>query len=152
MDKKSCRLLFVCTGNTCRSPLAAALARRILGEKFTVSSAGLAAGEGGGASQYALQVGRELGVDLSAHAAVKVSLELLEAADWIIPMTREQERELCRRYPGMARKVKRLGAWGSLDEDVRDPWGGSLDSYRETARQLERLLRGLKKYLLENGC
>lgn len=152
MDKKGCRLLFVCTGNTCRSPMAAALARRLFDESIEISSAGLAAGEGGRASAHALQAGRELGADLSSHHTAQVSLALLEAADWIIPMTRAQETELCRRFPGMAKKVKRLGAWSDSDEDVADPWGGSLDSYRETARQLERLLQGLKTYLHENGC
>ena len=147
-----CKLLFVCTGNTCRSPLAEGLAKKIFDHSVTVRSAGLEAWEGSQASYQAIEVGKEFGVDLTGHRAFKVTFELLKEFDWIIPMTRIQERELQRRFPALANRVRCLGDWNDSKEDIQDPWGGSLESYRASAVQIEKLLRGVKLKLLKTGC
>ena len=141
------KLLFVCTGNTCRSPMAEALARKVLGDNFEVGSAGIAAWEGARATPEATMAMQEKGLDLSGHTARPVSAELLQEYDWIIPMTRAQEELLRKQFPAHAGKIRRLGAWGGQDVEVNDPWGGSLAGYQVCAERIQDLLKALKAEL-----
>lgn len=138
------KLLFVCTGNTCRSPMAEGLAREMFGDAVHVSSAGLEAWEGTEASSYALEVLKERNVDLSGHRSRKISAQLLAEVDWIIPMTQAQEMRLKLSFPQYSRKTRYLGDWGEHKCDVHDPWLGSLEIYRQTAQQISELLNALK--------
>lgn len=143
------RLLFVCTGNTCRSPMAEGLARKIFSPNIQVESAGLAAWEGDSASSQALEVLSEKGIDLTSHRARRVSREILAEADWIIPMTADQEKRLLAMFPEFNSQIKRLGAWSTQveDYDIIDPWGGSVQVYRKSAEDIEFLIREIKRYL-----
>jgi Protein-tyrosine-phosphatase len=127
--------------------MAEGLARKLLGDTIQVSSAGIDAWTGGEASPHALEVLAERDIDLSAHRARKVGRELLAEADWIIPMTRAQGDSLKRLFPQYANKLRCLGDWGEHKRDVQDPWGGSLDSYRRTAQEIEESLMVLKEKL-----
>lgn len=142
----SLKLLFICTGNTCRSPMAEGLARKIFGDAVQVSSAGLEAWEGAEVSSHALEVLREQSVDISRHRSRKIRTDLLADVDWIIPMTQVQEIGLKNNYPQYVQKTRYLGAWGESKRDVRDPWGGSLAVYRQTAQEIGELLNALKDY------
>lgn len=144
----SLKLLFVCTGNTCRSPIAEGLARRMLGDAVQVSSAGLEAWDGEEASTYAIEVLKEREIDGLSHRSRRIQVELLAEADWIIPMTKAQEDRIRRLFPQFTDKIRRLGDWGNVKRDVQDPWGGSLESYRQTAQEIETLLSQLKMELL----
>lgn len=141
------KILFVCTGNTCRSPMAEGLAREIFGEEIQVGSAGMAAWEGQEASAHALEVLKEQNLDLSGHRSRRISAELLRDIDWIIPMTKAQEEGIRRLFPEVAHKTRCLGHWGKNKREVCDPWGGSLETYRQTAQEIGELLRNLKDFL-----
>ncbi|MGB9791372.1 MAG: low molecular weight protein arginine phosphatase [Thermacetogeniaceae bacterium] len=116
------RILFVCTGNTCRSPMAEHIARRLLEEKglrgeIEVASAGLAALPGAPASAEARDVLRGMGIDLSGHQAVQLSRKQVEDADLIFTMTASQKRQLLELYPEARGKVFVLKEYGAKGRD-----------------------------------
>ena len=142
-------VVFVCTGNTCRSPLAMALAQRHRPCGTTFHSAGLQAVAGQPATEHARAVANERGVDLDAHRSRRLDGDLVRDADWIIGMTRLHVAWINARLSGSTSvRVGLLGRPGvdlsgrstPDDEEVADPFGASLDTYRKAADQIERLL------------
>ena len=123
------RILVLCTGNVCRSPLAAAMLAREFPDR-TLESAGLAALVGWPADPMTIESVAPLKLDLSAHRARQVTGAMCRAADLILVMERDQKIELSRRYPMVQGKVFRLGDAGAFD--VADPYRGPRRAY-ETA-------------------
>ena len=143
----SVKLLFVCTGNICRSPMAEAMAVKLFGDFVQAGSAGLAAFPGQSASDYALEVLNEQGIDFSGHSSRTMSAELAADADWIIPMTKDHAETLRRRFPECEHKIRCLGDWDGGNQDVDDPWGGSRETYRQALLEIEEHLGTLGKEL-----
>jgi protein-tyrosine-phosphatase len=136
------RVLFVCTGNTCRSPLAEAVARQLAGTRqvrdVDFSSAGTAAWEGAPASDGALLVGLERGLDLNGHRARQLTGELVAAADLILTMGPHHLERI--EALGGHGKAHLLTAYASSDRESRaisDPFGGDLEVYRTALDELE---------------
>ena len=137
------RVVFVCSGNTCRSPLAAAILRAAEGDA-EVQSAGLTAYEGSPAAESARRVARTRGLDLEHHRAQTLSPDLLRGAV-CLTMTRAQEAEVRRRFPEFEGSVVTVGAYaGRPDEDIEDPAGMGDLRYRETADRIAELLAAAK--------
>src|SRR5687767_11470084 len=139
-------VLIVCTGNTCRSPLAEALLRAALEQRgdVTVVSAGTGAWEGAPASEGAYLVGLEKGLDLSAHRAQMLTRELVQSADLILTMSRHHAARVAEL--GGAGRVHLLGEFAGrsgADAEVTDPFGGDLDEYREAYADLADLAAGV---------
>src|SRR6476619_4804339 len=132
------KLLFVCTGNTCRSPMAEAIARKITIERglhdVEVMSAGTSAWDGAPASDGALLVGMERGLDLSQHRAQTLTRELVQNADLVLAMgPHHLERIEALGGTGKAYLLTDFASRGKSQRPVNDPIGGELDLYRATA-------------------
>lgn len=159
-QRSACILLFVCTGNTCRSPLAEGLCKKLLaevvgcqpdelpGRGMRVLSAGLAAFSGAEASPEAVTVAKEHGVDLSRHASQPVTEELLRQADHIVTMTRSHACALEALLGADIAPPRLLMSDGT---DITDPMGGGDGEYRACAAQIWQALTAYLPVLREQG-
>lgn len=137
------RLLFVCTGNTCRSPLAAVIARRALAARglgqVTVASAGTGAWADAPASDGALLVALEHGLDLNSHRAQPLSAGLVAESDLVLTMGSSHLERV--ESLGGGGRAWLLGDYATgSSRTVSDPFGGDLAVYRETFDELEELI------------
>ncbi len=147
-DIATLRILFVCTGNTCRSPMAAGLARKILAERLgcemasledrriEIESAGTSGGWGGPAT-HAVTVMKKRGIDISDHESASLPLGQSLTSDYIFAMTAAHRAAILQAAPEAADRV-----WLVLgDQDIGDPIGGSEEEYERCASQIEEGLR-----------
>lgn len=146
MDKTS--FLLVCSGNTCRSPMAEGLLRRLLAEKlacradelgqkgYHVESAGTGASGGAPASPEAVDALRPRGIDISGHRSRPLSLEQINRADYIFTMTGRQFEAIRAMTPHVEPRLRMVD-----DTDIGDPIGGSQADYAQCADQIEQALR-----------
>lgn len=130
------KILFVCTGNTCRSPMAEGIFRKILSDKnidnIECSSAGLFAMTGDDAAQNAVKACERFGVDISSHRARRITAYILDETDKFVCMTKEHAASLSMYVP--SEKVLVLG------EGVSDPYGGNLEEYIICANSIKKAL------------
>jgi L-threonylcarbamoyladenylate synthase len=162
LEVASPTVLFVCTGNTCRSPMAAGFCRLGMADAhhivpaadapagesaddtlpYRVLSAGTNALDGKEADRLAVEVMREVGVDLTPHRTHGLSPADVDRADWIFTMTRRQRESILALMPTCSERVQLLSSRG---EDIPDPIAGSVEQYRRVRDKIASCLRDVVK-------
>lgn len=153
MPERPHHLLFVCTANICRSPMAAGLARRYATERgwdVQVDSAGVMGIQGRPADPLAVRVMAEIGVDITEHRSKGVDDALIAGSDWILVMELGHQMRLHREFSGAEGKVLMLGSFGGSHE-IRDPMGGWRWRFRSSRDQIRRCVEGFLDQLPPGG-
>lgn len=141
-------VIFICTANICRSPMATGLFRKIVGDtpEWRVESAGTWSIENQPAAIFSQEVLASRGIDISDHRSRSVSRELLAQFDLILTMEAGHKEALKIEFPEIAHRVYMLSEMVGAKYDITDPMGSSIDEFELTAVELEQIFeRGLPK-------
>ncbi|MEK7728686.1 MAG: low molecular weight protein arginine phosphatase [candidate division KSB1 bacterium] len=151
-ERRPYQILFVCSGNSCRSPMAEGLLRlklpQRLQDEVDVQSAGTLGIQGMAAAEYSVRVVREFGGDIGGHRSQGLSRKLVAASDLILAMAGEHVEHLRKHYPAYRENVFLLKSFAQTepleDPEIEDPIGSSLAIYRECGRliadEIDRVL------------
>jgi len=151
-------VLFVCTGNVCRSPMAEGLFRHAVkgrGE-YRVLSAGVGAVDGLPPSEHAVRALRELGIDISPLRSRMLSADLVRQADYIFGMTHSHVDAILLLYPQAAEKTFLLREFDetldSFENDIPDPIGGTIEVYHNCRDQIEQGIASMLKFIEQTSA
>ena len=147
------KLVFVCTGNTCRSPMAEGLLRNLLPADcgWEISSAGICAANGWPASENSVEALSEKGIDISGLTSQTLTPDRIAEADLLVTMTQGHRQAILEVAPKSEGKVFLLKSFGTAKcaADICDPIGGSLDVYRRVRDEIDAALPDLILTLME---
>ncbi|MEG6617451.1 low molecular weight protein arginine phosphatase [Peptococcaceae bacterium 1198_IL3148] len=150
------KILFVCTGNTCRSSMAAGLAKDIvkkrnLEQTIEIISAGTMAWPGSPATAQAVQALAEKNIDINDHQASMLTDELITTADLILTMTAGHRQQVLQKAPETEKKVYTLCQYAEEEGDIPDPYGQPLPVYQACAARLEQLITKALDKIINNA-
>ena len=131
------KIMFVCTGNTCRSPMAEAIAKSVFPEdKYEIISRGISVYANAPASTNAQQAVKNAGLDLSEHVSKQISEEDIKTSDVIFTMTNAHKQMLMNVCAKYGKPIFSLAEFAGSTEEISDPYGGSLEVYENCFRQI----------------
>jgi len=144
------RILLVCTGNTCRSSMAKGIFEDLIkkegrNDEISIDSAGTSVYYSEGANPNAILAARDMGIDISSHISKQVKEYHVANSDLVLTMTTGQREILKTRYSGYAFKIFTLKEFegDSKTWDIADPFGGNLDIYKRTAKEIKDAITNL---------
>ena len=145
MTSSDLNVLFICTGNTCRSPMAEQIFNeQTKGLSAQAFSAGLDAKPGSPMNPQAADALTNLGYSAKEHSSTQVSTQAIEEADVILTFTQDQKDEVAKRFPDAVEKLFTISEYANrgtgTSEDVADPYGSSAEVYKETAETISSLV------------
>ncbi|NLY45619.1 MAG: low molecular weight protein arginine phosphatase [Tissierella sp.] len=142
------KVLFICTGNTCRSPMAEGLLKDLSKKKglgLEVQSAGVFAMDGDAAAINAVQALNRVNIDISDHKSQSVSKGLVDGADLILTMSKSHKQTLLLNHPHVKDKVFLLNEYALKEnKDIQDPFGRDLCNYERTRDEILKALNNIK--------
>jgi protein-tyrosine phosphatase len=149
-------IVIVCTGNTCRSPMAESILKDALikrGEvidEFNITSAGISTIDGLDASKHSISALKEMNIDLKNHKSKLLTLGLIEKADLILTMTKTHKDIILNSMPQFSNKIFTLKEFADdKNIDIVDPFGGSLEVYKVTAKDIQNTINKLIDKILQ---
>ena len=137
------RIIAVCTGNTCRSPMAEAMLKKKYADKAEVCSRGLMA-SGLPASEESVEVMREMGYDISEHVSRRITPEEIKKADLILTMTQSHKDILLAAVPEAMGKIFTLCEYAKIGGEISDPYALGIEEYRQCAEKIKKAVEAIK--------
>lgn len=137
------KILFICTGNTCRSPMAEAIFKHKTNNRYEVKSAGIFAQDGSTASPHSIDVLKKQSIPID-HKSKQLTTELVVWSDLILTMGNSHKQMILQRYPKADDKVFCLKEFAqNTKADIADPFGGTLEDYEKTFNEIEEAIQKL---------
>ena len=148
------KVVFICTGNTCRSPMAEGILKD-LAEKdklnIDVKSVGIHASFGTNAASFAIEAMKDIGIDIRDHKSDQVNSELLDKADLVLTMSNSHKKAILLQYPLMKGRVFLLNEYAfGINKDIEDPFGGSLRYYEKARDEIFRAVEEIVGKIVNN--
>ena len=153
------KIMFICTGNTCRSAMAEGYAKKIVKEKnlnIDIYSAGIFALTGEHASYNSIAVMKEYDVDLILHTSTSLQDSNIQDMDLILCATQKHKNALLLNYNNLKGKIFTMKEYAKLDSngtdpDIKDPWGNDMNTYRMCAAEISLCIDKIIEKIIKEG-